>query len=121
MAAPTQVKTITVDNGVELFYREAVPASAKDPSTLPVVLLLYDPDNAFNVDADDVAVPVDLARAPPARARREARHRRVLRRVRAPARARRARRRPAPLWLWLWLWLRHWHWLRQRLKHWQWS
>ena len=48
MAAPTQVKTITVDNGVELFYREAVPASAKDPSTLPVVLLLHGfPSSSF--------------------------------------------------------------------------
>ncbi|TBU62350.1 alpha/beta-hydrolase [Dichomitus squalens] len=43
MAAPTQVKTVTVDGGVEVFYREAVPASASaaDPSALPVVLLLH--------------------------------------------------------------------------------
>lgn len=41
MAAPTQVKTITVDNGIDVFYREAVPASSQDHSALPVVLLLH--------------------------------------------------------------------------------
>ncbi|KAH9891687.1 alpha/beta hydrolase fold protein [Cubamyces lactineus] len=48
MAAPTQVKTVTVDDGIELFYREAFPASAKDPSILPVVLLLHGfPSSSF--------------------------------------------------------------------------
>ena len=48
MAAPTQVKTVTVDDGVEVFYREAVPASSTDPSMLPVVLLLHGfPSSSF--------------------------------------------------------------------------
>ncbi|TBU28555.1 Alpha/Beta hydrolase protein [Dichomitus squalens] len=43
MAAPTKVKAVTIDGGVDVFYREAVPASASatDPSALPVVLLLH--------------------------------------------------------------------------------
>lgn len=48
MAAPTQVKTITVDNGIDVFYREAVPVSSQDPSALPVVLLLHGfPSSSF--------------------------------------------------------------------------
>ncbi len=48
MAAPTQVKTVTVDNGIDVFYREAVPASSKDDSALPVVLLLHGfPSSSF--------------------------------------------------------------------------
>ena len=48
MATPTQVKTVTVDNGIEVFYREAFPASAKDPAALPVVLLLHGfPSSSF--------------------------------------------------------------------------
>ncbi|PIL22573.1 hypothetical protein GSI_15262 [Ganoderma sinense ZZ0214-1] len=48
MASSTQVKTITVDNGVEVFYREAVPTSGKDISSLPVILLLHGfPSSSF--------------------------------------------------------------------------
>ncbi|KAI0372211.1 alpha/beta hydrolase fold protein [Pilatotrama ljubarskyi] len=48
MTARTQVKTITVDDGVDVFYREAVPASAQNPGTLPVVLLLHGfPSSSF--------------------------------------------------------------------------
>ncbi|KAI0632165.1 alpha/beta hydrolase fold protein [Trametes polyzona] len=48
MAAPTQVKTIAVDSGVDVFYREAFPLSAHDPSVLPVVLLLHGfPSSSF--------------------------------------------------------------------------
>ncbi|KAI0766431.1 alpha/beta hydrolase fold protein [Trametes elegans] len=36
MAAPTQVKAITVDNGVDVFYRESYPKSTKNSAALPV-------------------------------------------------------------------------------------
>ena len=44
MAAPTQSKTIVVDNGIEVFYRESYPANAGSPAAiaaLPVILLLH--------------------------------------------------------------------------------
>ncbi|KAI0670781.1 alpha/beta hydrolase fold protein [Trametes maxima] len=48
MAAPTQVKTVSVDDGIDVFYREAFPASAKDSDALPVVLLLHGfPSSSF--------------------------------------------------------------------------
>ncbi|KAH9854729.1 alpha/beta hydrolase fold protein [Lenzites betulinus] len=48
MAAPTQIKTIVVDNGVEVFYREAVPASTQNTNALPVILLLHGfPSSSF--------------------------------------------------------------------------
>ncbi len=48
MASPTQVKTVTVDNSVNVFYREASPTAAKDPSALPVVVLLHGfPSSSF--------------------------------------------------------------------------
>ncbi|KAH9932022.1 alpha/beta hydrolase fold protein [Epithele typhae] len=48
MATSTAVKTVTVDSGVEVFYREAHPASAKDIGALPVLLLLHGfPSSSF--------------------------------------------------------------------------
>ncbi|KAH9854725.1 hydrolase [Lenzites betulinus] len=48
MAAPTQIKTVIVDNGVEIFYREAVPASTQAVNALPVILLLHGfPSSSF--------------------------------------------------------------------------
>ncbi|KAI0349470.1 alpha/beta hydrolase fold protein [Trametes cingulata] len=48
MAASTQVKSITVDDGIDVLYREALPVSTQDPSTLPVVLLLHGfPSSSF--------------------------------------------------------------------------
>ena len=48
MASSTQVKTVTVDSGVKVFYRESVPASAKDISSLPIILLLHGfPSSSF--------------------------------------------------------------------------
>ncbi|OSD07180.1 alpha/beta hydrolase fold protein [Trametes coccinea BRFM310] len=42
MASVTShVKTVNVDGGIDVFYREAYPASAKDPKALPVILLLH--------------------------------------------------------------------------------
>ena len=48
MATPTQVKTTTVDNGIQVFYREAFPASVENPSNSPTVLLLHGfPSSSF--------------------------------------------------------------------------
>ena len=48
MASPTTVKSIKVDNGVEVFFREAIPNTTVDLSSLPVVLLLHGfPSSSF--------------------------------------------------------------------------
>ncbi|KAI1789582.1 alpha/beta-hydrolase [Ganoderma leucocontextum] len=48
MAHPTQVKTVTVDNGVEVFYREASPTAVRDVSALPIIVLLHGfPSSSF--------------------------------------------------------------------------
>ena len=41
MASSTEVKTVTVDHGIKVFYREAAPAAAKDVSGLPIIVLLH--------------------------------------------------------------------------------
>ncbi|TFK91107.1 alpha/beta hydrolase fold protein [Polyporus arcularius HHB13444] len=50
MAGFTQVKTVVVDNGIEVFYREAYPASvgAGLVAALPIILLLHGfPSSSF--------------------------------------------------------------------------
>ncbi|RPD62416.1 alpha/beta-hydrolase [Lentinus tigrinus ALCF2SS1-6] len=51
MAALTQVKTVVVDNGIEIFYREAYPANitgAAAIAALPIILLLHGfPSSSF--------------------------------------------------------------------------
>ncbi|KAI0770343.1 alpha/beta hydrolase fold protein [Fomes fomentarius] len=48
MAAPTQMKTAVVDNGIQVFYREAYPASTTVTTVLPIVLLLHGfPSSSF--------------------------------------------------------------------------
>ena len=41
MASQTQIKSVVVDNGIEILYREAVPIASKASQDLPVVLLLH--------------------------------------------------------------------------------